>query len=207
MDQVAEKPFLVLWRQGDVQAVYMDLTEGVSSANLKRGLASLFQYRTLDDELAGERDASGLCRVTYVSTGPKTVEKRKTGCTHSNLPPPRQHPNPAFGVVLDSTRNSTYVLTDSLLPELVIDHEAHKMTLSSKSDIGTTVVSERTFVRVSEFLNVSSVVQGESAKHAIMHIQPGYREMSVELQPEPVACPDAGCLTVNSCACSKDVIS
>lgn len=197
VEQDAEKPFFVLWRHGDVEAVYMDPTESVSSANLKRGLASLLQYRTLDDEVR-QRDASGNCDVVYVTSGDNVIEKRKTACAHSSLPLPRQHPNPMFAVRLESYRNSTYVLTQSLLPRHVVDYEAHRMTLMSKSDVGTSVVSERTLEQA-EVLSVTAV-QANSAKQAVMLLKPGYKETDIELQPMPAICPDAGCPTVNSSA-------
>lgn len=173
----------------------MDPDESVSSANLKRGLASLFQYRTLDDEVR-QRDASGLCDVSYVSSDERTIVKRKTNCTQSTLPPPRRHPDPMFAVVLKSSRNSTYMLTQSLLPEHVVEHEAHGMTLAAKSDLGTAVTSTRTLERSSQIAGVTTAIQADSLSHAIALLQPGYRETTIQLQPEPVVCPDAGCLTV-----------
>ncbi|XP_032666474.1 microsomal triglyceride transfer protein isoform X2 [Odontomachus brunneus] len=196
VDESAEKPFLVVWRHGDIQAVYMDAAESVSSANLKRGLASLFQYRTLDDEQIRQRDASGLCNVTYVSLGPQSIQKQKTGCVQSSLPRRKMHPNPVFGVSFASTRNATYMLTHSLLPERVVEHEAHRMTLTSKSDVGTTVLSERTLEQLPQLLSVNPV-QADAVKHAIALLQPGYRETDIDLQLEPVTCPDAGCPTID----------
>lgn len=195
VEQIAEKPFFVLWRYGDVEAIYIDSTETSSSANLKRGLASIFQYRTLDDEMR-QRDASGICNVIYMSVGENIIKKRKTACTYDTLPPPRRHPNPLFAVKLESYRNSTYVLTQSLLPEHVVDHEAHRMTLASKLDIGTNVVSERILEQAPEILS-ASVIEADSAKHAVMILEPGYREISIELQPESVTCPDTGCPTID----------
>ncbi|XP_011335273.1 microsomal triglyceride transfer protein large subunit isoform X2 [Ooceraea biroi] len=196
VDQVVEKPFLVVWRYGDVQAVYMDPDESVSSANLKRGLASLFQYRTLDDEVR-QQDASGLCDVLYVSSDERTIKKQKSNCTQSTLPPPRRHPNPIFAVELESWRNSTYMLTQSLLPEHVFDREEHRMTLVAKSDIGTVVISERTLEWNPQVVSATQTVQADSLKHAIALLQPGYRETNIELQLEPTICPDAGCPTID----------
>lgn len=205
VEQVAENPFFVLWRHGDIQGVYMDPTESTSSANFKRGLASLFQYRTLDDEVR-QRDASGLCDVTYVTSGENVVEKQKTACVYDTQPLPKQHPNPMFAVKLESYRNSKYVLTQSLLPEHVLDYEMHKTTLMSKPDVGTSVLSERTLKQAAEVLSVTTV-QADSAKHAVILLKPGYKETDIDLKPEPpyvaAICPDAGCPTVNSFAYSN----
>ncbi|XP_025156422.1 microsomal triglyceride transfer protein isoform X2 [Harpegnathos saltator] len=196
--ETGEKPFFVTWRHGDVQALYMDVTESVSFMNLKRGLASLFQYRTLDDEHVRQNDASGLCNVTYVSLGPQIIQKQKTGCAQRILPRSRLHPNPVFDVKLASTRNATYVLTHSLLPERVVEHEAHRMTLTSKSDVGTTVLSERTLEQLPQPLSWTSVVQADTVKQAIALLQPGYSETHIDLQLEPSdTCPDVGCPTID----------
>ncbi|KAG5310439.1 MTP protein, partial [Acromyrmex insinuator] len=195
IEQVAEKPFFVLWRHGDVEAIYMDPAESASSANLKRGLASLFQYRTLDDEVR-QRDASGFCDVTYLMSGDNVIEKRKTACTHGTLPPSKQHPNPMFAVRLKSYRNSKYVLTQSLLPERVNDYEGHKMTLVSKPDIGTSVVSERTLEQTVETISATAI-QANSAKQAVMLLKPEYKETDIELQPMLATCPDTGCPTID----------
>lgn len=199
VEQVAENPFFVLWRHGDIQGVYMDPTESTSSANFKRGLASLFQYRTLDDEVR-QRDASGLCDVTYVTSGENVVEKQKTACVYDTQPLPKQHPNPMFAVKLESYRNSKYVLTQSLLPEHVLDYEMHKTTLMSKPDVGTSVLSERTLKQAAEVLSATTV-QADSAKHAVILLKPGYKETDIDLKPEPpyvaAICPDAGCPTLD----------
>ncbi|XP_072755911.1 microsomal triacylglycerol transfer protein isoform X2 [Anoplolepis gracilipes] len=196
VEQVAEKPFFVLWRHGEIESIYIDSTENSSSANLKRGLASLFQYRTLDDKVR-QRDASGTCDVVYDSVGENIIKKRKTACTYNTLSPLRRHPNPVFAVNLKSYRESTYTLTQSLLPERVIDYETHEMTLATKLDIGTNVESERTLEKTPEILS-ANVIQADSAKHAVMILEPGYKETSIELEPELATpdCPSTGCPTL-----------
>lgn len=195
MDAIAEKPLLVFWRNGEIKSIYMDSSESVSSANLKRGLASLLQYRVFDDDVQ-ERDASGLCNVTYHSLGPRTLGKRKTFCEHSALPSRKQHPNPLFGVKLATTRNSTYELTQHLLPSMVRDEEQHKMTLAARPEVGTIVISKRTLELVPDTLNAKTV-NADTLKLAVAALQPGFQEMNIELQMEPSTCPTSGCQTVS----------
>ncbi|XP_076679116.1 microsomal triacylglycerol transfer protein [Andrena cerasifolii] len=194
VDAIAEKPLLVFWRNGEIKSIYMDSSESVSSANLKRGLASLLQYRVFDDDVQ-ERDASGLCNVTYHSLGPRTLGKRKTFCEHSALPSRKQHPNPLFGVKLASTRNSTYELTQHLLPSMVRDEEQHKMTLAARPEVGTIVISKRTLELVPGTLNAKPV-NADTLKLAVTALQPGSQEMNIELQTEPSTCPSSGCQTM-----------
>lgn len=180
-----------------MQSIFMDPAESVSSANLKRGLASLLQYRVFDNDVE-ERDASGLCTVIYHSLGPETVGKRKTSCEQNTLPSRKRHPNPSFDVRVSSSRNSTYELTqDLLLPSLIRDEERHRMVLAARPEMGTIVTSERTLELLPGTLNAKTV-QADTLKQAVAAVQPGCRETSIELQLEPFACPDSGCPTVSS---------
>lgn len=196
IDATAKRPFLASWRNGEIQSVYIDSSESISSANLKRGLVSLFQYRTLDDEVR-ERDASGLCDVVYVSAGINSIEKQKTACNHSTLPPKSQHPNPVFAVNLNSQRNSKYVLANSLLPETILDYEHHIMTLASKMDVGSIVTSERRLTQVSSISSNVHQIIANTVHNAVASLHPECQETSIELQQEPSVCADTGCPTVS----------
>nr|XP_003704407.1 PREDICTED: LOW QUALITY PROTEIN: microsomal triglyceride transfer protein large subunit [Megachile rotundata] len=194
IQKVSEKPALIVWKNGEIQSLFMDASESASSANLKRGLVSLFQYKVFDGEVQ-ERDASGLCNVTYHSLGPMTVGKRKTFCEHNNLPTRKRHPNPLFDVKVASLRNATYELTQQFRPNMVREQERHKMTLTARPEMGTVVTSERTLELLPGAVNAKKV-QADNLKQAVAAILPGSREMSVELQLEPFSCPDNGCPTI-----------
>ncbi|XP_066589474.1 microsomal triacylglycerol transfer protein [Prorops nasuta] len=196
VDDTAEKPVLVLWKHGEVRSIYLDDSESISSLNLKRGLASLLQYRTLDDEIT-EEDSSGSCRVVYESTGPRTIVKRKSQCTQKNLLPPQRHPNPIFDVALHSSRNSTYELTQSLLPKIIQEEERHELTLVASPTVGSVVTSRRVLEIVNGVTRQTSVVTADSVKRAVASAQPGYRQFNIQLQQEPVTCPDSGCKTLD----------
>nr|XP_034178369.1 microsomal triglyceride transfer protein large subunit [Osmia lignaria] len=191
--KVVEKPVLIFWRKGEIQSVFMDASESVSSANLKRGLASLFQ-NAMFGEGVQERDASGLCNVTYRQLDTKIVEKRKTFCEQNSLPARKRHPNPLFDVKITSTRNATYEPLAQFLPYKVREEERHKMTLTARSDMGTIVTSERTL----EMIDATEVksVQADTLKQAVAAVLPGAREVNIELQLEPSICPDSGCPTI-----------
>ncbi|KAK2589067.1 hypothetical protein KPH14_001902 [Odynerus spinipes] len=191
---VAEKPAIVLWKNGEIRALYLDTSETVSSKNFKRGLASIFQYRTLDGEVR-ERDASGLCTASYVSTKPKVIEKHKTNCKLSTLPSKKEHRSPIFGVNLASSRNVTYVLSTFLLPTIVNEVEYHELSLVTRPEVGTAVTSKRSLVQSGKDFSVPRV-EADSVKHAVARLQPGYREANIELEIEPLVCPESGCPTL-----------
>lgn len=155
----------------------------------------MFQYSTFDGD-SEETDASGLCSVTYVSSGPHSLKKVKRSCVAHNLPPKTEHPNAIYGVQLVSTRETTYDLTQSLIPEKIAEEESHKMTLAARPEAGTTIVSQRHLRLLPEVLNQSPVT-AKTYKEAVAILESGFTEASIELQPEPVTCPDYGCPTVS----------
>ncbi|XP_033230195.1 microsomal triglyceride transfer protein large subunit isoform X1 [Belonocnema kinseyi] len=193
LPETSSKPILVVWKNGKIQSIFTDPNDSVSSLNLKRGLASLFQYTTFDGEVQ-EKDASGLCRVVYTSLGPSSVEKRKISCQENNLPPRVVHPNPIFGIKLTSSRNCTYDLSPSLLPLKIREQEIHVMHLVSKPEVGSAVTSQRVVWKVDEIQG--STVEAESVKNAIILLEPGFRDIPIDLQIELMSCPDSGCSTL-----------
>ncbi|XP_033328364.1 microsomal triacylglycerol transfer protein isoform X1 [Megalopta genalis] len=194
VDTVGDKPVLLLWRHGEIKSIYMDPSETVSSANLKRGLASFFQYRLLDGEVQ-ERDASGLCNATYHSLGPKSIMKEKTFCEHATLPSRKRHPNPLFDVKVVSEHKTNYELSHYLLPSMVHVKESHKMTLPARPEVGTIVTSEGILEEVTDLLTPNRI-QANTVREAIVWLQPGFVETSIELQLEPATCPSGGCQTL-----------
>ncbi|XP_076765695.1 microsomal triacylglycerol transfer protein isoform X1 [Xylocopa sonorina] len=194
INDLATNPLLMVWRNGEVQSIFLDAKESVSSANMKRGLASVLQYRVFDNDIQ-ERDASGLCNVTYHSLGPKTVEKRKTHCEQTTLPPTKRHSNPIFGVKLESVRTATYELTQQLLPSFVREKERHRMMLAAKMEVGTTVTSERTLELLPGTISARTV-HANTLKQAVAAVRPGCKETGIELQLEPSTCPDSRCPTL-----------
>lgn len=194
VDSVSEQPVLLLWRHGEIVSIYMDPSETVSSANLKRGLASFFQYKVFDGEFQ-ERDASGLCNVTYHSTGPQSILKEKTYCEHITDLSKKQHPNPLFGVKVASVHHASYKLSHYLLPFSVHVKESHNMTLSARPEVGTIVTSEGILEEISGALTPNRV-QANTLQEAIAALQPGFVKTNIELQLEPATCPSGGCQTL-----------
>ncbi|XP_057321313.1 microsomal triacylglycerol transfer protein isoform X1 [Microplitis mediator] len=193
LDDVSAVPVYVLWRQGVIEKFYAGQDETTSSLNLKRGLASLFQYRTLDGDYR-EHDASGTCNVTYESTGPSSTRKVKKFCDQ-DLTAKREHPNPIMGVDVLSTRVADYKLNSALLPIMIEEFEQHEVTLKTKPEVGATVTSQRIVKEVGGS-KVAKKIQAASVKDAVAYLQPGFREVKIGSQVESASCPDSGCLTL-----------
>lgn len=194
LDDISKKPALVLWQKGQLGPLYLDPSDDASTANLKRGLVSLFQYRTLDGDYM-ERDASGLCNVSYVSGGPHSFTKKKTLCNEESLPPKTQHSSPVFGARVDSLRRADYELISGLLPKSILNEERHEMSLRAKPEASAAVSSRQVVELIPGKLEATPVV-AENARDAVTLLEPSFVESSLSLVPEPPTCPDAGCLTV-----------
>lgn len=178
-----------------MKKIFFDPNGSVTAKNLGRGLLALFQYRTLDGQYR-EYDTSGWCNVTYISLGSNVLEKWKNHCDDSSLKTKDEHPNPILAVDLVSTRRTTYLLNPQLLPARVDEFEQHEVTLKAKKEIGTTVTSRRTLTEISSSNEDFTNLQAQTAQQAVAHFQSGYQEVSMDLQMEPVTCPDPGCRKV-----------
>ncbi|KAK0175394.1 hypothetical protein PV327_009145 [Microctonus hyperodae] len=192
LDEASTSPIYILWRNGEIKQLFLSADETISSANMKRGLASLFQYRTFDGDYR-ERDASGMCNVTYQST--ETIMKIKNFCDGIDLAFKHEHPNPILGINLQSKRYTEYRLNDALLPIAIDDFEQHEVTLKVKSEVGTTVTSQRILREIPVGVSVK-IIDAANVKDAFSHLQPGYKEIKIDLELEANSCPYWGCQTL-----------
>ncbi|XP_044004601.1 microsomal triglyceride transfer protein large subunit isoform X2 [Aphidius gifuensis] len=193
LDDASKKPIYILWNNGVIIKSYLGQEETISSSNLKRGIASIFQYRVHDGDYR-EYDSSGGCNVTYQTIEKSKIRKIKNYCDEISPAKKDEHPNPMLSVNLHSKRITDYKLNSALIPTYIHEFEQHELTLKIKTEVGSSVTSER-------ILNEISIVKGKKIKaknvnEALADLQPGYREIKMDLQIEPVTCPDTGCQTL-----------
>ncbi|XP_024946168.1 microsomal triglyceride transfer protein isoform X2 [Cephus cinctus] len=174
--------------------IYLNPSEKLSGLNLKRGLASLFQYKNVDGEFQ-ERDASGLCNVSYNLIRARFIKKQKIICQQNVYAQEKKHLIPIMGVAVTSSRMSMYELTQAFLPKSIIDYENHTINLRGKQNVGTIITSQRTLTLLPGTLDTSPV-QTDTVKDAIALLEQSFRKIPIELQPEPVLCPHSGCITL-----------
>lgn len=172
----------------------MGQEETISSSNLKRGIASLFQYRVFDGEHR-EYDSSGGCSVTYETIEQSKIRKIKNHCDEISPAQKNEHPNPMLSVNLHSKRLTDYKLNSALIPINIHEFEQHELTLEIKPEVGSSVTSERILNEISSVKGKK--IKAKNVKEALADLQPGYREIKMDLQLEPVTCPDTGCQTVS----------
>lgn len=72
-------PFYAYWNLGHVKKIYVEKDEDVTLTNLKKGVATLFQYQLLDGKYV-EQDPSGTCDVQYTSHSTTRYHKAKNNC-------------------------------------------------------------------------------------------------------------------------------
>lgn len=71
------------------------------------------------------------------------------------------------------------------------------MGLAARPEVGTVVTSKRTLELLPGTVSAKTV-QADTLKQAVVAVQPGCRETSIELEYEAPACPEVGCPTVST---------
>jgi len=99
LNDINNNPFYVEWISGKINRFYANKDEDISLVNLKKGIASLFQYQILDGEYV-EGDASGVCTVVYSSKSSSQYTKRKFNCQQDGESNDFARADVALGILL-----------------------------------------------------------------------------------------------------------
>ncbi|XP_018321773.1 microsomal triglyceride transfer protein large subunit [Agrilus planipennis] len=146
LDSIENKQFFVHWNQGKINKILLPKNEKLSIANLKKGIASLMQFQLLDSEEGNETDSSGVCKVSYTSTGPTIMKKYKTDCTSTDLPYV-YNPDVLLGINVESDRTVTYEIdTSGDKIKRINSDEAHVMSLNAKENAGNKIEVHQTLL-------------------------------------------------------------
>ncbi|XP_058799020.1 microsomal triacylglycerol transfer protein [Phymastichus coffea] len=192
IEEITEDAIVILWKDGEIKKIFAVYAETLSSLNLKRGFASIFQYKNRPD-VVQETDASGVCTVSYNTLSSRSVEKIKKNCDRHKI----HNPNPILGVNLKSVYRSTYDFTESSIPKLVMEDEKHVMSLTAKQEARTSVTTHRILQLVPGSISGSSITAPTFAE-ALRKLDSRYMEVSFKAETERMACPESGCPTLNS---------
>lgn len=195
LEQLPNSPFLVHLTEGRVQSTFIPLNEPLSIVNLKKGIASLFQFH-LQDQTINETDASGSCLVTYKKLSPTAFQKTKKNCKSSDDTPHLIHPDDLFSITIDSIRNSKYEMKQDLsCIESLRSSESHEMTVNIRKDAGSklTSIQELTLLDTS---SASSITE-ENLEKVIQKLSEDlslrFTEESLVTEREPKMCQDSEC--------------
>ncbi|XP_011495879.1 PREDICTED: microsomal triglyceride transfer protein large subunit [Ceratosolen solmsi marchali] len=189
---IPKDPILILWNNGQILNTFAISTESVSSLNLKRGIVSIFQYKTVEGVFQ-EKDASGLCNVTYNSLKPRLFKKVKFSCKKNK----NKHPNLFLGVKRNSIYTITYDLTEALLPKEILENEKHETSLTARPEAGTSITAHRIFLLLPGVSKENRII-ASTYTEAMHKLDSRYVEIPIEAQNEYVFCPESGCLTLDA---------
>ncbi|XP_049803049.1 microsomal triacylglycerol transfer protein isoform X2 [Schistocerca nitens] len=193
LDTTNNSPFYVHWNNGKVEHMFVASGEDLSMVNLKKGIASLFQFQLLDVETT-EKDASGKCLVKYTATDPRSFTKTKTECVSPKTVPYIAHPEQVLSALVNSQRTSKYTMTGDLLAiDSVIATETHEMFVAIRQDAGSSIKAVLELSRTGRF-EITDTVQAESVDAALTQVQEMQRtEFSKQIlitEREPRICQD-----------------
>ncbi|KAK7870894.1 hypothetical protein R5R35_005486 [Gryllus longicercus] len=147
LDALPSAPLLALWERGAVAYVWAAKGEDTALVNLKKGVASLFQFK-VKKWSAKEKDASGRCDVTYSLLDEQTVYKVKDNCVNGKQVPYLAHPDPVLGAEVTSHRSATFTLSNDLaLLESVVTSEQHQMAVVARPEAASSVLATQQLVR------------------------------------------------------------
>lgn len=163
--------------------------------NLKKGIASLFQFQLLDQNV-NETDTSGTCFVSYKSTGPSSFTKTKTYCKASEDTPYLIHPDNLFSITVESVRNAEYqLMKDSSCVESLKSTESHEMTVNIRKEAGSKVNT----IQELKLTGSSSISPtfGEKLEDVVQKMSDAlnlrFTHESLMTEREPKMCQDSEC--------------
>lgn len=185
-------PILVLFKKGQIIHTFAVPGESLSSLNFKRGIASAFQYKVYEGTVQ-ERDASGVCNVTYTSLNSESYEKVKGNCKRNK----NQHHNPILGVSVKSISITKYDLTENFLPRRIVEDEKHEMSLVARPEAKTAVSVHRTIKLLPDIYKEVPKV-ASTYTEVINKLESRYVSVSIEAQNEYIPCPESGCISLDT---------
>ncbi|XP_059476430.1 microsomal triacylglycerol transfer protein [Neocloeon triangulifer] len=194
LESLKNNPFLVHWNNGEVKHLYVTEDETLSLVNLKRGVASLFQFRTFDME-AKETDVSGFCDVKYATNDGLKIEKIKSNCVaHKGVVPFMLHPDKVFGLHVNGNRKTKYVLkNDGSAVESITSSDYHEMFVIVRQEAGGAVSASQE-LKLTDISNSAKPIKADTLDDAVKQIgtKIGAKlaKKEILLEQEPPNCQD-----------------
>ncbi|CAG0886035.1 unnamed protein product [Cyprideis torosa] len=159
-------PLFIRWVGGKIKEVFSIAGDLTALVNLKKGVASLFQYQLTSGEVE-EQDSSGTCRVQYeASLSSGSLKKFKGNCSVPFLER-TVHPNLILSADVDSSVRVSYVLraADPIL-EKAVARESHSLKVHAWNQAGVGITAEQQLV-LSDSETGEALVRGSSVDEVI----------------------------------------
>ncbi|XP_059617480.1 microsomal triacylglycerol transfer protein [Phlebotomus argentipes] len=143
----SEETFLLEFDAEDTN-VYLPNSDVVSMRNLKRGIASLFQFSP-EKSPKTEIGVTGECTVAYDELTDRRFVKRKMKCKTDDRDSYHRKEEP-LGVAMPNARNTEYLLDVSESIESIENIEFFRISLAGNDEVGATVDSRLSLKLVSQ---------------------------------------------------------
>lgn len=177
---ILQRPVLVQWSHGKVKTLYMYQNEPTILANIKRGLASLFQIQFSSGTVT-EADVSGNCKVTYQTKQNQVTKIKqldsckisKTGFTNSNK---------VLGVSNKDTSSTIYLIEDDNVKS-VLSEENHVLTLNVHETVAAKILC-RQKLELKAVEAGPKEVAGKQIANVVKGLDPKY--MAIPLVADPI---------------------
>ncbi|KAK9695039.1 MTP large subunit, lipid-binding domain [Popillia japonica] len=164
LDQIKSTSFYGLWNMGKIEKI---LVNSSSLSNFKRGIVSLFQFQLLDQDVT-EKDSSGECEVSYLSSAPNKFTKTKKMCHNTDLPYVVT-PDLILSAITESKREASYELDSEIKYLLRVESkEEHTVVMAAKEDVGNKVQAVQTL----DFINLKTctIIDADNFDNALNKI-------------------------------------
>ncbi|KAJ6657769.1 hypothetical protein lerEdw1_001956 [Lerista edwardsae] len=176
-----QRPLFIHWNNGKVEAIYEEQAGQPLMMELKRGLASLFQFQTQSGTVT-EDDISGTCQVTYtVSKASILKTKDLRSCRRQKFG--FSSVNKIFGILRQPTSKILYSVDGNLIKS-VLSEESHVLSLTLKSSIGVNITSRQHLELLTQVPG-SKEVHGKSLQEALVAAIPG-KAQPIHMASEPL---------------------
>ncbi|XP_069705721.1 microsomal triacylglycerol transfer protein isoform X2 [Periplaneta americana] len=193
LESLKNLPYLVHWNTGKIEHVFLAEGEDLSMVNLKKGVASVFQFQILDVTQT-EKDASGKCQVSYKSLDPQTFLKSKTDCISGKTVPFILHPDKVMGTIVTSKREAKYRLSNDMsVLQTVVADETHNMVVGMRQDAGGSVRATQQLTLTGSSVKVVPL-KLSSLEEAVQEVEKNskttFTKQILVTEREPAACQD-----------------
>ncbi|GFG29687.1 hypothetical protein Cfor_03737 [Coptotermes formosanus] len=191
LEDLKNLPYLVHWNMGKIEHVFLAEGEDLSMVNLKKGVASLFQFQILDVTQT-EKDASGKCQVSYKSLDPRTFLKTKTDCVSGKTVPFILHPDKVMGTLVTSKREVKYTLSNDMsVVQSATAEEVHNMVVEMRQDAGSSVRATQQIILTDTVVKVVPIKASsveETVQETEKNLKTTFTKQILLTEREPSAC-------------------
>lgn len=193
LDNISPKPFFAVVKDGRITSVYLEENEDESITNLKKAIASFFQYKQKDCT-EKETDVSGVCDVSYIVWATDKFSKTKLHCRLGLLPHHQRLDYP-LGVTVDPFSNTEYWTGLDGTIKKIEGHERHVIQVNAYPKVGTVVNSTFTFV-INEAIGKADLLKCDIVEECVKTFK-NVKEMDL-ISKVAKSCQEGKCFNVSN---------